>query len=237
VNPSVSLPRVLLHSVSLLTILPLSLSPSLLSLSPQVATAIFVIGLSYASVPLYRLFCQVTGYGGLPQEATSEKLAAMKRAVGDKKAREIVVKFVANTSNDLPWSFDPCQSELRLKVGDTALAFFEAQNESEMPIVGVATYNVNPLKAGLYFNKIQCFCFDEQRLQAGEKVDMPVFFYIDREFEDDPRMEEVDEIILGYTFFPTEYEETGAYVSPDEPIRAATLASPTQVQHITGTSE
>jgi len=118
-------------------------------------------------------------------------------------AREVTVRFTTSTSFNMPWKFSPTQKAVKVRIGETALAFFTAKNESDKPVVGVASYNVSPMRTGIYFNKIQCFCFDEQRLLAGEQLDMPVFFYLDPEMADDPRMDEVDDIVLSYTFFPS----------------------------------
>jgi len=116
-------------------------------------------------------------------------------------AHPITVRFSASTSDTLQWKFKPQQREVQVVPGETALAFYTAHNKTDEPIVGVATYNITPLKAGLYFNKIQCFCFDQQRLRPKEEVDMPVFFYIDPEFVNDPQMANVHDIVLSYTFF------------------------------------
>ena len=107
----------------------------------------------------------------------------------------------------MPWKFRPSQKEVRIVPGETALAFFKAVNKSDKPVTGVATYNVTPMRAGIYFNKIQCFCFEEQRLGPKEEVDMPVFFYVDPEFLDDPLMDGIKTLTLSYTFFKTEHEE------------------------------
>jgi len=149
--------------------------------------------LSFASVPLYRLFCQVTGYGGTPQIAT-----VRPDTVGE---REITVRFNSDVDPKLPWAFQPLQRAVKVKVGEEKLAFFQATNRSDKPLVGTATFNVTPLKAGLYFNKIQCFCFDEQRLDPGESADMPVSFFIDPEILKDPNLNDVQTITLSYTFF------------------------------------
>jgi len=117
-------------------------------------------------------------------------------------ATPIRVQFVANTSSSLPWKFKPQQREVRVVPGETALAFYTATNQSDKPVVGISTYNITPQKAGIYFHKIQCFCFDQQRLKPNEEVDMPVFFYIDPTFADDPRMNGVKDIVLSYTFYP-----------------------------------
>ncbi|EDQ91055.1 uncharacterized protein MONBRDRAFT_15576 [Monosiga brevicollis MX1] len=115
--------------------------------------------------------------------------------------REIRIRFNADTSATMQWSFKPQQREVTVVPGETALAFFTAKNPTNQPIIGISTYNVVPYDAGVYFNKIQCFCFEEQRLNPGEEVDMPVFFYIDPEFAEDPSMYKVRDITLSYTFF------------------------------------
>lgn len=161
-----------------------------------------MVGCSYAAVPLYRRFCQATGYGGTVQrrETVEDKIARHSKD-GTVTTREIVVQFNADVADGMPWKFTPTQREVRVKPGESALAFYTAENRSSTPIVGVSTYNVTPMKAAVYFNKIQCFCFEEQRLLPGEQVDMPVFFYIDPEFETDPRMDGINNMILSYTFF------------------------------------
>ncbi|KAK4802754.1 hypothetical protein SAY86_000957 [Trapa natans] len=161
-----------------------------------------MVGGSYAAVPLYRRFCQATGYGGTVQsrESVEEKIARHSKD-GTVTGREIAVQFNADVADGMPWKFTPTQREVRVKPGESALAFYTAENQSSTPITGVSTYNVTPMKAAVYFNKIQCFCFEEQRLLPGEQIDMPVFFYIDPEFETDPRMDGINNIILSYTFF------------------------------------
>lgn len=161
--------------------------------------AILTTGASYAAVPLYRVFCQSSGYGGTTQTVghDSEKVETLK----PNKERKITVKFNADTAATMQWNFRPQQSSVTLFPGETALAFYTAKNPTAKPIDGISTYNVIPFEAGQYFNKIQCFCFEEQRLNPDEEVDMPVFFYIDPEFVDDPFLENVDEIHLSYTFF------------------------------------
>lgn len=166
-----------------------------------------MVGLSYAAVPLYRRFCQATGYGGTVtrRESVEEKIARhdSNQTV---TSREIVVQFNADIADGMQWKFVPTQREVRVKPGESALAFYTAENQSSTPITGVSTYNVTPMKAAVYFNKIQCFCFEEQRLLPGEKIDMPVFFYIDPEIEDDPKMDGINNIILSYTFFKASEE-------------------------------
>ncbi|KAG8391533.1 hypothetical protein BUALT_Bualt01G0197600 [Buddleja alternifolia] len=161
-----------------------------------------MVGCSYAAVPLYRRFCQATGYGGTVQrrESVEDKIARHEKD-GTVTSREIVVQFNADVADGMPWKFVPTQREVRVKPGESALAFYTAENRSSTPITGVSTYNVTPMKAAVYFNKIQCFCFEEQRLLPGEQIDMPVFFYIDPEFETDSRMDGINNLILSYTFF------------------------------------
>jgi cytochrome c oxidase assembly protein subunit 11 len=155
-----------------------------------------MLGLTAAAVPLYRLFCQVTGYGGTTQRAQ----AAPEQKVG----QTITVRFNADVDPDLPWSFAPEQRQIEVGIGEQSLAFYRAINRSQHPIVGQATYNVTPFKAGPYFSKIACFCFDHQVLQPGEAVDMPVSFYVDPEILSDPDTQDVRTITLSYTFFLVE---------------------------------
>ena len=155
--------------------------------------AVGMIALSFGIVPLYKIFCQVTGYGGTTQQAI-----AMPDQVFD---REVQIRFNSDVAEDLPWTFRPSQKEVRLNVGESGLAFYRAVNHSDKSVTGMAIYNVTPLKAGQYFTKVDCFCFTEQVLEAGQVVDMPVTFFIDPEFMDDPDMEDVQTITLSYTFY------------------------------------
>uniref|UniRef100_A0A1B6EVV3 Cytochrome c oxidase assembly protein COX11, mitochondrial n=1 Tax=Cuerna arida TaxID=1464854 RepID=A0A1B6EVV3_9HEMI len=161
------------------------------------AAGVFAVGMSYAAVPLYRIFCQAYGYGGTVGEASGSQVEKLKKI----QHREITVKFNADVSSSMRWNFRPQQHEIKVMPGETALAFYTARNPSDKPVIGISTYNVVPFDAGQYFNKIQCFCFEEQLLNPHEEVDMPVFFYIDSEFSEDPKMEFVNEITLSYTFF------------------------------------
>lgn len=156
----------------------------------------FMVGLVVVSVPLYRLFCQVTGYGG-----TTQKVEASNGII---LAREMTVRFNSDISNDLPWYFKPVQRTVSVRIGEEALIFYKAVNNSNETVTGTATFNVVPFKAAQYFNKIDCFCFTEQTLAPGEEADMPVSFYIDPELADDKRLDEVKEITLSYTFFKAE---------------------------------
>ncbi len=150
-------------------------------------------GLAFASVSFYDLFCRVTGYGGTTQVASSPPAA-----IGEKV---ITVRFNADVNPKLPWSFRPTAKEVRLRVGENALAFFEAENLGDRLVTGVATFNVTPLKIGQYFNKIECFCFTEQTLAPGQQVEMSVSFFVDPEIATDPNTKEVSTITLSYTFF------------------------------------
>lgn len=152
-----------------------------------------MVGLAFASVPLYRLFCQVTGYGGTPQVAEA--------APGEVSERLITVRFNADVNPELPWRFEPLERAVTLQVGEPRLAFYRAVNLTDRPVSGMATFNVTPLKAGQYFAKTQCFCFDEQRLEAGEAVEMGVSFFIDPAILSDRNLDEVTTVTLSYTFF------------------------------------
>ncbi|CAN6653180.1 cytochrome c oxidase assembly protein Cox11p, mitochondrial [Trichomonascus vanleenenianus] len=165
------------------------------------------LALAYAAVPLYRVMCQRTGYGGQPITDTTK--FTPERLVPIDRKRRIKVSFSSETSGILPWRFKPQQREVSVLPGETALAFYKAYNTSDKDIIGMATYSVIPEKAAPYFSKIQCFCFEEQMLRAGEEVDMPVFFFIDPDFAADPAMANVDDIILHYTFFKAQYDNDG----------------------------
>ena len=168
------------------------------------ALAISTLALCYASVPLYKVFCQATGFGGTTKRAEKDTLDLLKPA---ETSRVIRVTFDGTVADSLPWSFVPAQRDVRVVPGESALAFYVTTNNSEKAITGVATYNVMPPQAGPYFVKIQCFCFDEQRLQAGEEVDMPVLFVIDPKFLEDPSLKRVSNITLSYNFFRTDDDE------------------------------
>ena len=152
-----------------------------------------MIGLVSVSVPLYRWFCAVTGFGGTTQRADA--------ATGAAADRMITVRFSTDVAPGLSWRFKPEQREVRVHLGEEQLVFFSAENLTDKPVVGHATFNVTPTKAGIYFNKIQCFCFDEERLGPRQKVEMPVDFFVDPKLADDANTREVDTITLSYTFF------------------------------------
>ncbi|KAJ0178543.1 hypothetical protein K1T71_006366 [Dendrolimus kikuchii] len=168
------------------------------TLNYVIALGVMTVGLSYAAVPLYRIFCQAYSYGGTTGQADSNDTVTSMTVV---KNRPLKIRFNADTASSMQWNFKPQQHDITVVPGETALAFYTARNPTNKPVTGISTYNVIPFEAGQYFNKIQCFCFEEQQLNPQEQVDMPVFFYIDPEFVDDPRMEYVDEIVLSYTFF------------------------------------
>jgi len=164
-----------------------------------------MLGLGFASVPLYRMFCAVTGFNGTTQRASEEQLAAM--AAADRNAgvgRIISVRFDSNVAPGMPWQFYPEHKRDRVTVGVKDMAVFIARNMSDKPVTGRATFNVTPTQAGAYFTKIQCFCFTEQTIQPGQEVRMPVLFFVDRKFQDDPDNRDVQEITLSYTFYPVE---------------------------------
>lgn len=171
----------------------------------SVSFMLFFLSLAFGSVPLYRAICQKTGWGGTPM-TDSSKFTPDKLIPVDTN-KKIRVSFTAETSRILPWKFVPQQREVYLVPGETALSFYKAKNMSDKDIIGMATYSVTPDHVAPYFNKIQCFCFEEQKLAAGEEIDMPLFFFIDPEFVNDPSMRNIDDIVLHYTFFKATYRD------------------------------
>ncbi len=158
------------------------------------AAAVMSMGaMAYAAVPLYDLFCRVTGYGGTTQIAQYEPGAVLDR--------EVTVRFDASNARGFPWEFAPVEREMTLKVGETALAFYRATNTTDRPVTGMASYNVTPFKAAPYFSKLECFCFQEQTLQPGESMDMPVIFFVDPLIDEERRLDDVRTITLSYTFW------------------------------------
>ncbi|MCP4329014.1 MAG: cytochrome c oxidase assembly protein [Alphaproteobacteria bacterium] len=176
-------------------------------------------GLVYASVPLYQWFCQATGYGG-----TTNTAVEAPAVIGE---REMIVRFNADVNSRLPWEFEPSQREVVVRLGEQTLAFYQARNTGEEAIVGTATFNVTPQKAGYYFTKIECFCFTEQRLAPGESLEMPVSFFIDPDLAADPNLDDVTSITLSYTFFrdledkPDATAEQAAWTTAEERLAAA----------------
>lgn len=180
--------------------------------------AILMLGLTYASVPLYKMFCEATGFDGIIRKDDDEKISANVRQLSqrvDASHPSLRIHFSSTPSSLLPWTFEPEQRDIYIQPGETALAFYRAKNESNRPIIGIATYNVQPSQAAFYFNKIQCFCFEEQRLEPGEEIDMPVFFYIDPDFIRDPNLQGVHDISLSYTFFESKGTEHLALMGGD----------------------
>jgi cytochrome c oxidase assembly protein subunit 11 len=166
------------------------------------AVIVAMVGLSFASVPLYRLFCAATGFGGTTQRAEN---AADHIAAG-----LVTVRFDAVTSPDLAWEFRPMTAEVTLHPGEQRQVFFRASNRSQETVIGRATYNVTPTKAGIYFDKLQCFCFNEQQLKPGETTDMGVVFFVDPDLLTDPGTRDVRTITLSYTMFRAHGDEPPA---------------------------
>ena len=154
-----------------------------------------MVGLAFASAPLYRAFCEATGFGGTPLRAEKAPGAV---------AGQVSVRFDANTHPGLPWKFEPEQTIVTVAPGAQTKIFYRAENQSARAITGQAAYNVSPDQVGKYFKKIQCFCFTEQTLKAGQKVDMPVVFFVDPKIKQDPDTKDIDQITLSYTFYPVE---------------------------------
>lgn len=152
-----------------------------------------MLGLSFAAVPLYRVFCAVTGFGGTPQIGPEQSRTVSSRTV--------IVRFNADTSPGLPWTFAPEQKQVTLRLGEDQVAFYVARNDADQPVTGIATYNVTPEKVGRYFHKTACFCFNEQTLAPHQDMQLPVSFWVDPAIATDPSTADVTTITLSYTFF------------------------------------
>lgn len=152
-----------------------------------------MLGLGFASKPLYDTFCRVTGFGGTTQRADTNTSEIIDR--------KVKVSFDSNVSMGLPWDFEPEQSSMTVQLGQSALAYYKVKNVSDQPIVGTATFNVTPMKAAQYFVKTECFCFTEQLIQPGQEVSMPVLFYVDARLDEEERLKDIKDITLSYTFF------------------------------------
>ena len=164
-----------------------------------------MIGMSYAAVPLYQMFCQVTGFGGTPQVASEPSQTVLDKT--------ITMRFDSNVSKKLAWKFVPLERTIELRIGENRITNYRATNVSDRPLTGTATFNVSPDSAGIHFNKIECFCFTEQTLRPGESVDMPVSFFIDPEIVNDPNAGHLTQVTLSYTFYPIDTKnETNARV-------------------------
>ncbi|RBP88142.1 cytochrome c oxidase assembly protein subunit 11 [Rhodobacter sp. 140A] len=174
-------------------------------LAARLVLVILAMGAAaWAAVPFYSWFCRTTGYGGTTNVATAGPDAVLDQT--------IEVRFDANVAKGMPWKFRPAQTSMTLRIGETGLAFFEAENTSDRTVAGTAAYNVAPDTAGYYFDKIQCFCFTEQVLAPGEKVEMPVSFYVDPAMVTNPDTARIRSITLSYTFFETDLPERQAAV-------------------------
>ena len=183
--------------------------PWRIKLTALLATSVIagMLGLTAAAVPLYDLFCRVTGYGGTTQRAEQAPEGGLDET--------IKVRFNADVAQGMPWSFAPAAREVEVRIGEQSLAFYRAHNSGSRKVTGTATFNVTPAKAGVYFSKIDCFCFTEQVLDAGASADLPVSFFIDPAILDDPATRDLRSITLSYTFFPRDDQEPEA--SDDRP--------------------
>lgn len=161
--------------------------------------AVGMVGLGFAAVPLYRIFCEVTGYGG-----TTMRISEAKAATYQATTRTMSIRFDANHRSDLPWDFKPERPTDNVTVGSRDMAIFLAKNLSDVPVTGTANFNVSPQLAGKYFNKVQCFCFTEQTLKPGQQMRMPVIYYVDAKILTDPDTKDIQEITLSYTFNPVD---------------------------------
>ena len=181
----------------------MALSGPAKTVAQTVSVVVLMGGLAWASVPFYDWFCRVTGFGGVT--------GVSEVAPEDVLDQTITVRFDGSLNNHMPWQFKPVVREMDVKIGETGLAFYEAYNPTDRPVAGSASYNVTPYQAGGFFNKIQCFCFEEQVLQPGERVEMPVTFYVDPEIVDDRDGKYIHTITLSYTFYeidlPEDYAE------------------------------
>jgi len=172
-----------------------------------IGVAAFMCAMSFAAVPLYNLFCKVTGYGGETQVATEGSDLILDQT--------IKIRFDGSLDRDMPWQFKPVRNEIEIRIGETGLAYYEATNPTDRVIAGTASYNVTPYSAGRYFTKIDCFCFTMQVLQPGETVEMPVTFYVDPEIVEDLEARHVNQITLSYTFYETDLPEDVSLVQTD----------------------
>jgi cytochrome c oxidase assembly protein subunit 11 len=169
--------------------------------------AVAMLGLGFASDPLYDTFCRVTGYGGTPGIAEDNLSEVIDRTV--------VVKFDSNVAAGLPWVFKPEAREMTVQLGASGLAYYTVKNNSPVPVTGVANFNVSPVKAAPFFIKTECFCFEEQTLQPGQEMPLPVLFFVDPQLDEDDRLKDVREITLSYTFFETDKTEAAAATGRD----------------------
>lgn len=155
-----------------------------------------MLALGMSSSKIYNTFCKITGYGGTTQQAEENLSEVIDR--------KVTIKFDSNVADNLPWVFKPQQKEMEIQLGQSGLAYYTVKNNSSQPIIGVANFNVTPIKAGPFFVKTDCFCFTEQRVEPGEEIPLPVLFFVDPQLDEDKRMDEVKEITLSYTFFESD---------------------------------
>ncbi|NRQ13889.1 cytochrome c oxidase assembly protein [Ensifer sesbaniae] len=167
-----------------------------------------MVGMAYAAVPLYDMFCRVTGYNG-----TTQRVEQASDVILDEKVK---VTFDANTSGGLPWEFKPVQRDIDIRIGETVQVMYRAKNLSSKPTTGQATFNVTPMQAGAYFNKVQCFCFTETTLQPGEEMEMPVVFFVDPDIVKAVETKDIKTLTLSYTFYPREPSKPVAQVKTEE---------------------
>lgn len=168
-----------------------------------------MVGMSYAAVPLYDMFCKATGYGGTTQVAKVGPAGTLDRVMK--------VRFDGNASPGLGWAFAPVENEVSVRIGETKLALFKAKNVSDRTITGTASYNVAPDSMGAYFSKIQCFCFTEQTLKPGEEIDMPVVFFVDPSLADNHELDGLTQMTLSYTFYPSKGPKSASAAGPERP--------------------
>ena len=166
-----------------------------------------MVGLSFAAVPLYRMFCQATGFGGVPQVAEAAPDTVLDR--------KIKIRFDTNVDRDLPWQFEAEQRSVDVRIGESALIFFKAHNNTDKSVSGTAGFNVAPEIAGRYFTKIECFCFKQQTLAAGQGIEMPVTFFVDPKIVEDMSTKNIEEITLSYTFYRSDDPSDVAAVPGD----------------------
>jgi len=178
-----------------------------------VAVVFAMVGLAFASVPLYRLFCNATGFDG-----TTQRADAAPGAVAN--GRTVTVRFNADKDPNLPWRFEPEQHDVTVHLGEPQLVMFRATNLGKTPLTGTATYNVTPLTTGLYFDKIECFCFTSQTLQPGETAELPVTFFVNPEIQNDPNTKNISTITLSYTFFPAKNPAGNPNLKPQASLEA-----------------
>ncbi len=186
----------------------MAMDPKNKTVVQTVGVVLLMGGLAWASVPFYDWFCRVTGFGGVTNTAEAGSDVILDQT--------ITVRFDASKERGFPWEFKPLQREMEIRIGETGLAFYEAYNPTDRPVAGSASYNVAPYEAGGFFTKIDCFCFEQQVLQPGERVEMPVTFYVDPEIVEDRDAKYVHRITLGYTFHEIDLPEEQAALDPEQ---------------------